>query len=194
MGAVEFWRDIQRLLKNNITWNGIDPLFKVGTNNDYEALGVVFLVTSLISYAVGLAAVGKPSFTIEFAVEFAVRFAVGLAVGLAVMAGFAVAFTGLRFWYTARLNSDYKRYFAIFSYPFFCAFPIVLIYSSLGLHNFFPWQTVVFIWFTIITVCTLLWQRGQMLDRAAQNPFQKILEGYYDGPIRLAPLGRGNWK
>ena len=96
--------------------------------------------------------------------------------------------------FAERKQTDYSRQYYIFFYPLFCAFPIVLIYSSLGLHNFFPWQTVALIWFTIITVCTLLWQRGQMLDRAAQNPFQKILEGYYDGPIRLAPLGRGNWK
>ena len=116
------------------------------------------------------------------------------SVVLTVAVGMIVSIVGLQHWDTLLMTPAYRRYFVIFSYPFFCAFPFVLIYSSLGIHNFFPWQTVALIWFTIITFCTVLWQRGQMLDRAARNPFQKILEGYYEGPIPLAPLGRGNRK
>jgi len=143
---------------------------------------LLFTVVSIVALA---SALNLPSkFTIEFTIQVAVIG--GAAVWIAVV--------GIVFWLRARSNPDFKRYFAIFSYPFFCAFPIVLIYSSLGIHNFFPWQTVALIWFTIITVCTLLWQRGQHLDKAARNPFQKILEGYYEGPIPLAPLKRGNRK
>ena len=131
-------------------------------------------------------------FLFKVSFEFVVSFSVLVPVSITVLISISISIAGLGFWSVGSKASGYSRYFAIFSYPLFCAFPIVLIYSSLGLQNFFPWQTVALIWFTIITVCTLLWQRGQHLDRAAQNPFQKILTGYYESPIPLAPLKRGN--
>lgn len=100
--------------------------------------------------------------------------AVFSTIGISI-AGIAVS-VGISCWYESKYDhSNLTRYGAILSYPFFCAWPFILLYSSLFLHNFFFWPTVAFIWLTIITLCTILWQWGQALECKARNPLQGIL-------------------
>ncbi len=185
-GSIRFWLEVVNLLKYKTVWDIVEPLANFIRNGIKPFLSAVSVLVLVPDNPV-IAAEPNPAITEAVNAEMrrapkaqsflSHAFLMGMTISVALV---SVSSMGLLCWKSSRSTPDYKRYFAIFSYPLFCAFPIVLIYSSLALHNFFPWQTVVLIWLTIITVCTLLWQRGQKLDRAARNPFQKILAGYYE--------------
>ncbi|MDJ0599971.1 MAG: hypothetical protein QNJ37_14155 [Crocosphaera sp.] len=86
--------------------------------------------------------------------------------------------SGLGAWYRAKNKIDWSRYLAIFAFPFFCTFPIVLGYSSYAFYDWFglSWQQITIIWIGILGVCTVLWQWGQKRDYEARNPFKGILD------------------
>jgi hypothetical protein len=101
---------------------------------------------------------------------------------LSAIAG-AITGAGIGFRSTAAGKLNSKSYFwAILAYPFYCAAPLVVIYSAVGLHNWYTWPVVTSIWTALIIVCTALWQWGQTKERKARNPLQGILDGYVPNP------------
>ena len=111
---------------------------------------------------------------VDFAVDFAAR-AVGVAVG-AFAGAAALIGMGLGFWYRAKSKTDSLRFLAIFAFPFFCWFPIVVVFSTLFMLRFLTWQYTVLTWLIVLGTCTALWLYGQNKHRKASNPLKGILD------------------
>ena len=95
---------------------------------------------------------------------------VALAVAVADLAG-----GGLGAWYRAKESErDRIRFLAVFAFPWFCWFPIVGIFGTLGLRDFLSltWLQTVLVDLLLVGICTLLWRRGQQLEDMARNPLQ----------------------
>ncbi|WP_346291473.1 NACHT domain-containing protein [Sphaerothrix gracilis] len=75
-------------------------------------------------------------------------------------------------WYRTNKTIDKRHFLAVFAFPWFCAAPIVLVFSTLGLHNLFTWPQTLAIQAVLLGTCCLLWWNGQRRHRQAQNPLQ----------------------
>jgi hypothetical protein len=148
---------------------------------------IAFTIASTVAVAGDSAVAVAVADTIAFAFAAAGAAASSVAFAAAgsiagVFSG-AVAFGGIIFWYKEKSNTNNKsRFWAILAYPFFCAAPFVVIYSAIGLHNWFNWFVVAGIWIVLMMGCTALWQWGQAKERKARNPLQGILDGYVPNP------------
>lgn len=107
---------------------------------------------------------------------------VGVFVGA--LAGF-----GLIFWNAENELTKSLRMFSVFSLPWFCSIPIVLIFSTIGFFNLFEQQLKMPGLYGLILQGFLLccyvfsWNYGQYLHSYAKNPFQggaieDLLRGY----------------
>ena len=67
-------------------------------------------------------------------------------------------------------------FLAIFAFPLFCWFPIVVFFSTLFMLRFLTWQYTALIWLIVLGTCTSLWLYGQNKERKASNPLQGILD------------------
>ena len=160
LGLTTLKKETEQLYKNNLVWIGL---------------------SSLISTLSGSGAVvGSGSVAVNVAVIVAWTVAsAGVAVawtGVAV-AGF-LSGLGLDLWTRAEKKQDWLKYLAILAFPWFCTFPIVVIFSSLAMYDFLSWQwpQILIAWIIIFSTCTALWQRGQKLDHDARNPLYGILD------------------
>ena len=79
---------------------------------------------------------------------------------------------------------------ALLSFPYFCWFPITIIFSLMGIHHLIvfvrgdtdllSWIISVVVWSCLLSVCVVLWNYGQKKELASRNPLQGILD--YDYP------------
>lgn len=153
-------------------WHGIEQRFEGQVFRSFSLLGVpTFFVEVSRLFKAGSVWVGISSLLSALSNSRAVA-----------VAG-TVAVAGLGFWARAAEKDDIGKYLAILSFPFFCWFPITLIYATLGLLNVFTWPII----FTIGTWC---WVTGQRKDRQARNPLQGILPDHYNPNYKGQPLQR----
>ena len=110
---------------------------------------------------------------------FAVVFILTLSVADAgvVSAGTgAVMGMGLGFWYRAKSKTDWMRFLVIFAFPYFCWFPIVVVFSTKFMLRYLTWQYTALTWLIVLGSCTALWLYGQNKERIASNPLKGILD------------------
>ncbi len=201
-GVFTFFQQLKRLWINDSVWPGINSLYNaviLEEHINHRALN--FAVSGFFAIAGGWAGV-LTGHLLEAAVSaFLLRlFLAGARVGtrlslrgwfwgmvvIVVMAMLAlpgaIAGVGLGAWYRANDKINWTRYLAIFAFPFFCTFPMVLGYCSYAFYDWFSlnWQQITIIWIAILGVCTVLWQWGQKLDYEARNPLKGILDSVKD--------------
>ena len=157
LGLKTFSIELYSLWTNRLVWVGANPLLKILSS----------------SFAV----------TVAGAFAFAVAFAFAGAGAFAFAGAGAGAVAGLAAWYSLKSNPERKwlRVLAIFSFPWFCWFPITLSGSTFALYNLltkvsplsFPiWQQTAIVASAFAGLCAALWWRGQWLDTRTSNPFQ----------------------
>ncbi|MEM9274179.1 MAG: NACHT domain-containing protein [Cyanobacteria bacterium P01_F01_bin.143] len=83
---------------------------------------------------------------------------------------------GLGFFDRAKTQIDSLRFLAIFALPYFCSFPIMVIFSTLFMLRYLTWQYTTLIWLIVFGTCTALWRYGQDKERKASNPLKGILD------------------
>jgi hypothetical protein len=133
---------------------------------------------------------------------FVQLFAVGLAgsigfgfvsVGVIIVAGntiysaMAIAGTagvGLGAWVKLEKPAKQRilnKIFSILAFPWFCWFPISLIFGTIALYQLFNqaglyllpiWQQIAAVEAALLGICVCLWQRGQQLEAIHRNPFK----------------------
>ncbi|MEM8504778.1 MAG: NACHT domain-containing protein [Cyanobacteria bacterium P01_D01_bin.1] len=112
------------------------------------------------------------------------------SIAIAAAGTIAIAIAGLGAWRTIKSNpkKQYLWILAVFSFPWFCWFPIAVSVSTLALYNLLRqispleipfWQQTAVVTSAITALSAALWWRGQWLDARARNPFQS-------GPIGAA--------
>ncbi|MGK7894612.1 MAG: NACHT domain-containing NTPase, partial [Xenococcus sp. (in: cyanobacteria)] len=79
-------------------------------------------------------------------------------------------------WYRAKSKTDWTRFLAIFALPYFCWFPIVVVFSTLFMLRYLTWQYTALTWLIVLGTCTALWLYGQDKHRKASNPLRGILD------------------
>lgn len=82
---------------------------------------------------------------------------------------------GILAWYGRKNNQSYFLFLAIFTFPLFCWFPILVSFATIFLLRFFSWQHTLLIWLISLSTCTSLWLYGQDKDNKARNPLKGIL-------------------
>ena len=98
--------------------------------------------------------------------------AMAVAVAIAVV---GLAGVGLGAWHRAKESERGRiRFLAVLAFPWFCWFPIVLVFGAFGLHDFLPltWLQTVLVDLFLVGLCAVLWRRGQQLEERARNPLQ----------------------
>ncbi|MEM1311057.1 MAG: hypothetical protein AAGF98_16450 [Cyanobacteria bacterium P01_H01_bin.153] len=137
---------------------------------------VVFAVSFAGTIAVVFAVVVVVAIAIVFAVAVADYFAIAIAVAIAG----AIAGAGLGAWYRLKSRSDARwlKFFAFLAFPWFCWFPIVMVFSTWGLHHFFSltWLSAISFNILILSLCSGLWWDGRQREARARNPLQGILQ------------------
>lgn len=78
-------------------------------------------------------------------------------------------------WYGRKDNQNYFRFLAIFTFPLFCWFPILVSFATMFLLRFLSWQDTLLVWLISLGTCTGLWLYGQDKERQARNPLKGIL-------------------
>ena len=151
-------------------------------NANFSAVAVHTTVSSLIAFigAVALVFISAAFNDIVFASD-AFNHVVNATVIAALNAGIASAAgalieMGLGFWYRAKSQTDFTRFLAIFAFPYFCWFPIVVVFSTLFMLRYLTWQYTSLIWVILLGTCTALWLYGQNKHRKASNPLKGILD------------------
>lgn len=91
----------------------------------------------------------------------------------------ASAAIGLGIWYRFQKNPPDKyqqiiKFLTIFAFPWFCWFPIVVVFASLFVHNAFSltWLSIALIGVFILGICKLLWWNGRRIEAIAINPLR----------------------
>ena len=97
----------------------------------------------------------------------------------------AVAWTlgyGLGIWVREQSKQLIRfKVMAVFAFPFFCWLPITLAFTTLFVARVLPtqpplsWMIAILIDLFVLGLVTILWKRGQYLERKAQNPLHGIL-------------------
>ena len=72
-------------------------------------------------------------------------------------------------------DKNYLRLLSIITFPFFCSFPILVIFATMFLLRYFSWQSTLFIWLISLGTCIGLWLYGKDKERKATNPLKGIL-------------------
>ncbi|MEM9006528.1 MAG: NACHT domain-containing protein [Cyanobacteria bacterium P01_F01_bin.86] len=142
------------------------------------AVAFAFAVAVAGAFAFAVAVAGAFAFAVAGAGAGAFAFAVAGAVagaGAGAVAG-AVAGAGLGAWYRLKSRPEQQqfKYLAILAFPWFCWFPIVIIFGTLCLHDVFslPWLWTVLTTILTLGLCKGLWWRGQQLENKARNPLR----------------------
>ena len=181
LGIFTFGTEIQRLFKDRLVWSKIS-LFDKSVAVAFAVAPVAFafaVVAIAFAFAVGapVGPVGPVAVAVAVAVAGAGDGAVGAGVFASAVAG-ALIGMGLGFWYRAKSQTDWMRFLAIFAFPYFCWFPIVVVFSTLFMWDYLnlPWQYTVIIWLILLGTCTGLWIYGQNKERRASNPLKGILD------------------
>lgn len=201
LGLMTLKKEIEQLYRNNLIWVGISLLedsmvLAMGAAGTWAvAMAVAWAVAGAVTVvwggtvawagamAVAMAVAGAGAWTVagdrSWAVAGAVAGAVawaGVWAGVWAGAGF-LSGLGFGLWKRAEKKEDWLKYLAILAFPWFCTFPIVVIFSTLAMHDFLFWQwpQIIIAWIIIFGTCTALWQRGQELDHDARNPLYGIL-------------------
>jgi NACHT domain len=198
LGWLEFWENINLRVGNKAAWTGEEPFFEIV--NKIKAVSTAATGICIGVSASAVAIIVATNTTRDFAgkiffdntnqsINNVIPIPLFVTNFIIVFLSFVtIAFVG--FWYQTRRKSKHVSWvWAILVYPFFCSAPFVVIYSALGLHNWFSWPMVAGIWIALIIGCTTLWKWGQAKERKARNPLQGILDGYDLNP-NLAPNRR----
>ena len=72
------------------------------------------------------------------------------------------------------VEQDWKKPLALLTLQWFCWFPSVSFFGTLGLKDLLSltWLQIALVELLLVVICVVLWQRGQQLEDMARNPFQ----------------------
>ena len=174
LGLTTLKKETEQLYKNNLVWIGLSSLISTlsGSGAVVGSGSVAVNVAVIVAWTVASAGVAVAWTGVAVAWTGMAEAWTGVAV-----AGF-LSGLGLDLWTRAEKKQDWLKYLAILAFPWFCTFPIVVIFSSLAMYDFLSWQwpQILIAWIIIFSTCTALWQRGQKLDHDARNPLYGILD------------------
>ncbi|MEM9274831.1 MAG: hypothetical protein AAGA80_17995 [Cyanobacteria bacterium P01_F01_bin.143] len=205
LGILTFGIEIQRLLKKRLVWVGISNSYESIRNpiliicvfalifaldsalGDRFALALALTSSfaSIFASVFALAFADDGSFALAFARAFAGAFVLALVAGIIsldtnmsplALAAAALMGMGAGAWNKANNKIDWTRFLAILAFPYFCSFPIVVVFSTLFMLRYLTWQYTALIWFIVFGTCTALWRYGQDKERKASNPLKGILD------------------
>ena len=195
LGLLNFVAAIQRLFKERLVWGGIMSFYKYFASVSSQAFLIAF--TAVISVAVAATGAVTGTFAVAFgviagasagviasaiagAVVAIVGAIIGAIIGAAASSAGAIAGTligmGYGIWDQANSARNSILFLAIFAFPYFCWFPIVVVFSTLFMLRYLTWQYTALIWIIVLGTCTALWLYGQDRHRKASNPLKGILD------------------
>ncbi|MBX9254745.1 hypothetical protein H1Q63_12430 [Desmonostoc muscorum CCALA 125] len=103
----------------------------------------------------------------------------GAGTGAGILTGVVLNIT-ISAWQRVKNNEVDLRFLAIFSFPLFCWFPILVSFATIFLLRFFSWQYTLLIWFILFGTLIGLWLYREYKKRKGINPLKGILETDYN--------------
>ncbi|WP_052035241.1 NACHT domain-containing protein [Xenococcus sp. PCC 7305] len=212
-GILTFGTKIQRLFKDNLVWAEISLVNESAFATSFGFYTFGFFGAFITGYVISsssivLANVANVAGVIGATGMFAIfglstikdntfwslfvsaLFAAALYLESALAASFVVVVfsligIGIGVWDRAKTKKDWIRFLAILAFPYFCWFPIVVVFSTRFMLRFLTlqsislnWLIILGTWFIVLGTCTTLWRYGQDRERKASNPLKGILDGY----------------
>ncbi|MEM8611755.1 MAG: NACHT domain-containing protein [Cyanobacteria bacterium P01_H01_bin.105] len=199
-GPITYGTEIHQLFKGGLVWAGIESLFDSLKSIIFFAgvtliaiivvvLGDVNTAITVISIIFGAATGAVAIATVDNDADSVIAIGGGIATGVVSIAGIVAgadaavgAITGVTIgaglgaWYRLKHYPKQRRFrfLSILSFPWFCWFPVIVVFSSLSLHNILAltWFWTILVEILVIMLGMWFWTHAKQLEDKALNPLQ----------------------